>query len=206
MANFTLQFTTNEMISISVSQTFRSWVVIFNLRRPIAFFSQLIRYARTCSLYECFILRARRLSSKLLEQGYLAEIFIQEVLWSIRGSYSAIWSLPLTNVKWRSDPWPFTVTPQLIILSTNFMTMIPRLTFNDLRVVSMEHLQLVCHASRERLPLRTPGSVPLFVDFFVLYLFRPNFPNLPCLFSTIHHEYPSVLSRFCSFEGYNHCF
>ena len=35
--------------------------------------SQLIRYARACSSYECFILRARRLSSKLLKQGYLVE-------------------------------------------------------------------------------------------------------------------------------------
>ena len=34
---------------------------------------QLIRYARACSSYECFILRARRLSSKLLKQGYLVE-------------------------------------------------------------------------------------------------------------------------------------
>ena len=33
----------------------------------------LIRYARACSSYECFILRARRLSSKLLKQGYLVE-------------------------------------------------------------------------------------------------------------------------------------
>ena len=33
------------------------------------FISQLIRYARACSWYECFILRARRLSSKLLKQG-----------------------------------------------------------------------------------------------------------------------------------------
>ena len=37
------------------------------------FISQLIRYARACSSYECFILRARRLSSKLFKQGYLAE-------------------------------------------------------------------------------------------------------------------------------------
>ena len=35
--------------------------------------SQLIRYARACSSYECFILRARRLSSKLLKHGYLVE-------------------------------------------------------------------------------------------------------------------------------------
>ena len=37
------------------------------------FISQLIRYARDCSSYECFILRAVRLSTKLLEQGYVKE-------------------------------------------------------------------------------------------------------------------------------------
>ena len=37
------------------------------------FISQLIRYVRACSSYECFILRARRLSSKLLKQEYLVE-------------------------------------------------------------------------------------------------------------------------------------
>ena len=37
------------------------------------FISQLIRYARACSSYECFILRAARLSSKLLGQGYIME-------------------------------------------------------------------------------------------------------------------------------------
>ena len=37
------------------------------------FISQLIRYARACSSYECFILRARRLFTKLLKQGYLVE-------------------------------------------------------------------------------------------------------------------------------------
>ena len=37
------------------------------------FISQLIRYARACSSYGCFILRARRLSSNLLKQGYLVE-------------------------------------------------------------------------------------------------------------------------------------
>ena len=55
------------------------------------------------------------------------EIVIQEVLWSIRGSYSAyeVLSIPLTNVKWHSDPQgstgqPVTVTYQLTRLSTNF--------------------------------------------------------------------------------------
>ena len=37
------------------------------------FISQLIRYARACSSYECFILRVTRLSSKLLGQEYVME-------------------------------------------------------------------------------------------------------------------------------------
>ena len=37
------------------------------------FISQLIRYAGACSSNECFILRATRLSSKLLGQGYVTE-------------------------------------------------------------------------------------------------------------------------------------
>ena len=89
------------------------------------------------------------------------KIVIWEVLWSIRGSYSAIWSLPLANVEWHSDPWP-TVTSQPIRLSTNLMTFIPSLTFIELWVVSMEHLQRVWYASRERIPFRTPGSVTFF--------------------------------------------
>ena len=39
MVNFKLPFTTNEMISISTSQTFCSWEVIFRLRRSMAFLS-----------------------------------------------------------------------------------------------------------------------------------------------------------------------
>ena len=37
------------------------------------FISQLIRYVRACSSYECFVLRAVRLSNKLLGQGYVKE-------------------------------------------------------------------------------------------------------------------------------------
>ena len=75
-----------------------------------------------------------------ISRGML-EIVIQEVLWSIRGSYSAIWSLFLTNVKWHSDPWPVTVISQPIRLSTKFMNLISSLIFTEIRVVSMGHLQ-----------------------------------------------------------------
>ena len=36
MVNFTLQFTTNKIVSISTSQTFCSWVVIYHHRQPMA--------------------------------------------------------------------------------------------------------------------------------------------------------------------------
>ena len=55
------------------------------------FISQLIRYARACSSYECFILRAMRISNKLLGQGYVKErLNSKEVLWSVRGSHQTI--------------------------------------------------------------------------------------------------------------------
>ena len=43
------------------------------------FISQLTRFARACSSYECFILRAARLSSKLLRQGYVMERLISSL-------------------------------------------------------------------------------------------------------------------------------
>ena len=46
---------------------------IQSLSAYCVFISQLIRYARACSSYECFILRVRRFSSKLLKHGYLVE-------------------------------------------------------------------------------------------------------------------------------------
>ena len=65
------------------------------------------------------------------------------------------------NIKWHSDLWP-TVTSQPIRLSTNSLTLIQKLTFIELWVVSMEHFQWVWLASRERLLFWTPGSVPIF--------------------------------------------
>ena len=103
------------------------------------------QFSRTFSfIYRLFIFNIPRYflvfplpcgaGSTVLREGFdssvTLEIVIQEVLWSIWGSYSAIWSIPLTNVKWHSDPWP-TLTSQPIRLSTNFMTLIPSLTFTD---------------------------------------------------------------------------
>ena len=60
----------------------------------------------------------------------------------------------------------------------------------------MEHLQRVWHASRERLPFRTPGSAPI-LGLANAPIVETNSSNLPCLYSTLHFECPLVLSRFC---------
>ena len=74
MVNFILPFTTNVTISISILQTFRSWVATSHLRPPMAFLSRnLSDTPGLASSYECFILRAMRLSNKLLGQGYVKE-------------------------------------------------------------------------------------------------------------------------------------
>ena len=166
------------------------------------FISQLIRYARACSSYECFILRTRRLSSKRLEQGYLAkrfEIVIQEVLWSIWRSYSAIWSIPLTNVKWHSDPW-LRVTSQPIRLH-QLHDLDTELDLHRLWVVSMEYLLRVWHARRERLPFWTPGSVPHCGTCLCSNCWD-QIPRTCHVFTRFFHlEYPSVLSRLCLQDG-----
>ena len=62
--DFNFQITNFPSLSSNIPSSPGLWLV---------FISQLIRYARACSSYECFILRVRRLSSKLLKQVYLAE-------------------------------------------------------------------------------------------------------------------------------------
>ena len=97
-----------------------------------------------------------------------------------------------SHVKWHSDPWP-TVTSQPIRLSTNFMTLIPSLTFTDF------HGAFATGAACQQGTLTLPDTWfrPPFWDLLMLQLLRPNSSNLPCLYSTFHLEYPLVHSRFC---------
>ena len=79
-------------------------------------------------------------------------------------------------------------------LSTNFMT----LTFDLHRTTSYFHGAFATVVACQQGTLtRTPGSVPRFGDLLMLELLWPVFPNLPCLFSNFHLEYPSIHSRFC---------
>ena len=64
-----------------------AYINFFSMRkRDFVFISQLIRYARSCSSYECFILRATLLSNKLLEQGYIKER-LKSPLYKFYGRY-----------------------------------------------------------------------------------------------------------------------
>ena len=51
------------------------------------------------------------------------------------------------------------------------------LDLHRLWMVSIEHLQWVWHASRERLPLRTPGSVPFFGGLACALIVETSFPD-----------------------------
>ena len=116
----------------------------------------------------------------------------------LRGSYSAIWSNPLTNVKWHSDPWP-TVTSQPIRLSTNFHDLYTELDLH--RIMSGFHGAFATGVASQQGTHILPDTWfhPPFGDLLVLQLLRPNSSNLPCLYSTFHLEYPLVLTRFCFF-------
>ena len=111
---------------------------------------------------------------------------IFDALWI---SYQTIWSFPLTNVKWHSVTWPYTMT------TPTDQTLYRTRPFTEFWVVSIEHLRRVWHADRGRLLLRTPGPVPLGLAY-VLFVETNPFPNLSLFFRTMLFEYPSVLSRF----------
>ena len=101
------------------------------------FISQLIWYVRACSSYECFILRAMRLSNKLLGQGYVKERLKSSLrkFYGWYGDLSKQYEVPLSrmlhdildddHIHWH---------PRLIGHYTNFWplliwTLLPNMTF-----------------------------------------------------------------------------
>ena len=115
------------------------------------FISQLIRYARACSSYECFILRAMRLSNKLLGQGYVKERLKSSLrkFYGRYGDFTKQYVAPLSrmlhdildddHIQWH---------PPLIGHYTSFWplliwTLLLNLTFYLMCKVSIEHMQRV---------------------------------------------------------------
>ena len=199
MVNFTLRYTKNEMISISTSQTFRSWVVIFHLRQPMAFLSlNLYDTPGACSSYECFILRARRLSSKLLKQGYLAE----RLKSSFRKFYGRYGDLIQQYEVFLSR-----MLNDILILDQQWLpnqSDFPRISWHWYRawlspIMSGFHGAFATGVACQQGTLTLPDTWfrPPLWDLLVLQLLKPDSSSLPCLYLTFHLEYPLVLSRFC---------
>ena len=152
------------------------------------YISQLIRYARACSSYECFILRAVRLSNKLLGQKYVKE----RLKSSLRKFYG----------------WPYTATPSIDETLHQFwpftnLDLITEFDFVQLCEVSIEHLQRVCHANRGCLLLRTPGPVPHW-DLHVFYCCDQSLLNLSC-FQTFEFRTSLGTSILLLTSGQHHC-
>ena len=160
------------------------------------FISQLIRYARACSSYECFILRARRLSSKLLKQGYLVE----RLKSSFRKFYGRYGDLIQQN--------EVSLSRMLNDILTLDKQWLPNQS--DFPPISWPWYRLWPSPNYEWFPwsigngcIMPAGNaypsghlVPSPI-LGLAQLLRPNSSNLPCLYSTFHLEYPLVLSRFC---------
>ena len=116
----------------------------------------------TRNAYMVHVAMSRRLSSKLLKQGYLAER-LKSSFRKFYGRYGDLiqqyevsLSRMLNDILILDQQW--LPTNQTFHQFHDFDT---ELDLHRLWVVSMEHLQRVWHASRERLLLRTPGPVPL---------------------------------------------
>ena len=157
------------------------------------FISQLIRYARACSSYGCFILRATRLSNKLHEQGYVKER-LKSSLRKFYGRYGDLikqYEVSLSQML-NDILWPDHIQWQPPTNQTLYRTR----PLTEIWVVSIEHLRRVWHADMGRLLLRTPGPVPLGLAYVLLVETNP-FPNLSLFYRTMLFEYPSVLSPFC---------
>ena len=184
--NFALPFTTNVTISISILQTFRSWVATSHLRPPMAFLSHNSSDTPGLApLMNVFFLRAMRLSNKLLGQGYVKgtfEIVSKEVLWSVRGSYQTIWGPPLPNVTRHSGWWPNTVTPSIDRTLHQFLTItdLDLITeFDFLPIVQGFHGTYATGAACEQRTLTPPDtwSCPT-LGFACVLMSRPISPEL----------------------------
>ena len=160
------------------------------------FISQLIRYARDCSSFECFILRAARLSCKLFGQGCVRE----RLKSSLRKLYSQ-YGISSNIMKSPSPKCYMTFLDMIIYsdtlywwdisLNRDLVTELDLITIFDVITsfweVSMGHLQRMRLANRGRLLLRTSGPVPFgtwicsnveTILFWTCHVYGPCFNHL----------------------------
>ena len=152
------------------------------------FISQLIRYVPACSSYGCYILRATRLSNKLLEQRYVKKR-MKSSLRKFYGRYGDLIKLYEVSLSRMLNDIMYD-NPLLIRLYTelDLLPHVERFPYN------------ICDGCGMPKGDAYPSGllVPSLWDLHMFYLLRPSlFPNLSLFFRTVLIGYPSVLSRFC---------
>ena len=126
-----------------------------------------------------------QLSANVLKYTHY-RVYSMEVLWSIWGSYKAIWSFSLKNAKWHSVAWPNAMTTSIDHPLYQSVTFLPNLTFYW--EISIENLRRMKHAYWGHLLIRTPDPVP----FLDLHMFNLSWPSLfPHDRVTLEYQYPS---------------
>ena len=155
------------------------------------FISQLIRYARACSSYGCFILRTTRLSNKFLEQGYVKER-LKSSLRKFYGRYGDVikqYGISLSQML-NDILWPDQIQWQPSTDQTLYRTR-PEL--------SGFHRTFATGVACRQGTLTPPDtwSRP-FGTCICSTCWDQSFSELVVIFlRTVLFEYPSVLSRFC---------
>ena len=162
------------------------------------FISQLIRYARACSSYECFILRAARLSSKLLGQGYVMER-LKSSLRKFYGRYGDLikhYEVSLSQMlhdtiyndtlNW-SDITPICelITELDFITDFDLITKFWRFPF-----------YIATGAASQQRTLTPPHLVLSHLGLAFVLMLRPFFPELVLSTDLLSFDHPSVL-LFC---------
>ena len=156
------------------------------------FISQLIRYVRVCSLYRCFILRATRLSNKLLEQGY------------VRNAWNCHWESFMvdTGIKQYKVPlsrilndilWPDHST----VVTPHWSDFVPNSTFY--RMLRGFHITFATGVACRQGTL-TPSdswSRPFGTCMYSTCLDQSFFRTSRIFFRNMFFDYLLALSRFC---------
>ena len=168
------------------------------------FISQLTRYARVCSSYECFSLRVRRLSSKLLKQGYLVEHLKSSFrkFYGRYGDFIQQYEVSLSRIL--NDI--LTLDQQWLPNQSAF----PPMSWPWYRAWLSPNYEWfpwsICNGhgmpAGNAYPAGHLVPSPSFWELLVLQLLRPDSSNLPCVCSTFHLEYPRYFLDFAFFIWY----
>ena len=196
--SFTLPFMTNVTISISTSQIFRSWVAIVQPRPPMA--------SLFCSLYGMPGLAPRMDVLSWGRRDFQIRFSNRD---TSRNAWNRHWGsfmvdtgilsnnmkFPLTDVKWHSVTWPYTMT------TPYWSDCVPNSTFY--RILRGFHRTFATGVACRQGTLTPPDTCPVPLGLaYVLLVETNSFPNLSLFFRTMLSEYPSELSRFCLLIGF----